>query len=151
MPAEDGETTRGFARSPFAQSPYFSFLGVEVEQRKPGFARLSLATGPNVSGGIHGSIHGGILASLADIAMLEAVLPMFSEKEQPGGTIDLNLSYLRPAVGERVFVEAAVLRKGRRIAVIEVSVLDDRDRLCARGRVLYAVREKGPEDGTPPA
>ncbi len=123
-------------------SPYYRFLGLRVEESRPGFARLSLPAGPNVSGGIHGSIHGGILASLVDIAMLQAVFPMFDDEEEPGGTIDLNLSYLRPALGETVFVEASVLRKGRRIAVTEVSVLDEQGRLCARGRVLYAVRSK---------
>lgn len=138
-------------RSSFEEFPYYRFLGLEVEEAKPGFARLSLPTGPNVSGGIHGSVHGGILASIADVAMLEALLPMFNDKETPGGTIDLNLSYLRPALGEKVFVEASVLRKGRRVAVTEISILDDQSRLCARGRVLYAVRQKELESGDHPA
>lgn len=134
-------------RNRFAEFPYYRFLGIEIEEAKPGFARLSLPTGPRVSGGVHNSVHGGILASLADVAMLEALRPMFSEDEIPSGTLDLSLSYLRPALGEKVFIEASVLRKGRQIAVIEVSILDAEDRLCARGRVLYALRKKEPGGG----
>jgi uncharacterized protein (TIGR00369 family) len=72
--------------------------------------------------------------------MLEAVIPTLGEGDQPGGTIDLGITYLRPATGSRITFEADVVRRGREIVSTEVSIRDDQDRLCARGRVLYKVR-----------
>ncbi|MCS5636296.1 MAG: PaaI family thioesterase [Myxococcota bacterium] len=120
--------------------PFHQYLGIEVEDARPGHARIAIATGPKVDGGIKGSVHGGILASLVDIAMLEAVFPTLEEGEQPGGTIDLGITYLRPATGSRITVEAEIVRRGREIVSSEVSIHDDQQRLCARGRVLYKIK-----------
>ena len=120
--------------------PFHQYLGIEVEEAGPGHARIAIDTGPNVDGGVKGSVHGGILASLVDIAMLEAVFPTFEEGEEPGGTIDLGITYLRPAMGSRITVEAEIVRRGREIVSSEVSIRDDQQRLCARGRVLYKIK-----------
>jgi uncharacterized protein (TIGR00369 family) len=124
----------------FDASPFHQYLGVEVEESSPGHARIAIPTGPAVNGGVAGSVHGGVLASLVDIAMLEAVLPTFEDGDEPGGTIDLGITYLRPAVGTRITVEAEVVRRGREIVSTEVSIRDDAQRLCARGRVLYKIK-----------
>jgi len=127
-------------RAVFDAFPFHQYLGVELIDARPGHARIAIPTGPKVDGGVAGSVHGGILASLVDIAMLEAVLPTFEEGDQPGGTIDLGITYLRPATGAKITVEADVIRRGREIISTEVSVRDDQERLCARGRVLYKVK-----------
>jgi hypothetical protein len=41
-----------------------------------------------------------------------AVPPYASPTDQPSGTDDLNITYLRPTLGERIRAEAAVLHKG---------------------------------------
>ncbi|MDE0886047.1 MAG: PaaI family thioesterase [Myxococcota bacterium] len=130
-------------RAIFDAFPYHQYLDLKVEKAEAGYARISIPTGPKVDGGVAGSVHGGILASLVDIAMLEAVIPTFEEGDQPGGTIDLGITYLRPSMGERITVEAKIVRRGREIVSTEVSILDDQDRLCARGRVLYKIRRVG--------
>lgn len=91
-------------------------------------------------GGVGGSVHGGLLAALVDIAVLEALFPMFEPDDQPSGTADLNITYLRPALGHRIAAEATVLRKGRQLAVAEVEILAEDGRLCAKGRCIYAFR-----------
>ena len=97
----------------------------------------------NALGGIGGSVHGGLLALLVDAAMLEAMFPMFEPADQPAGTADLNITYMRPALGQTVFAEATVLRKGKTLAVTEVEILDSQRRLCAKGRTIYVIRQKG--------
>jgi uncharacterized protein (TIGR00369 family) len=62
--------------------------------------------------------------------------------QQPAGTADLNISYLRPVHGDYADAEAVVIKRGRQLAVIEVSITDDQGRLCAKGRVLYAFRQE---------
>ena len=77
---------------------------------------------------------------MIDIATLAAL----SATRQPGdvfnGTADLNITYMRPALGANIYAEATVLRKGRSLSVTEVEILDDQGRLCAKGRTLYALK-----------
>ena len=101
-----------------------------------------MATSPLTLGGVGGSVHGGLLAMLVDVAMLEAMFPAFEPSDQPAGTADLNITYLRPALGPKVIAEATVLRKGKTLAVTEVSILDSGGRLCAKGRTIYVIRQR---------
>lgn len=122
--------------------PLYRQLGMRLEAATPGFARVSMATSPVTLAGIGGSVHGGLLSALVDIAMLEALFPMFEKTEQPGGTADLNITYMRSVHGPVAVAEATVLRKGRTLAVTEVNILDSEGRLCAKGRTIYVVRSK---------
>jgi acyl-CoA thioesterase len=126
------------ARS-FDQLPLHRALGITLVEARPGFARICLATSSVTLGGIAGSVHGGLTAALVDIAMLQALSAGREPGDQFNGTAELNISYLRPALGPRIYAEATVLKKGRTLAVAEVSILDDQGRLCARGRTTYAL------------
>ncbi len=125
-------------------------FGMSLDEVRPGFARIAMATnrltgGQGASaeaGGIGGSVQGGLLAFLADTVVVEAVFAMLEPGDQPAGTADLNLTYLRPALGELVVAEASVLRKGRQIVVAEAEIRDAQGRLCAKGRALYALRAR---------
>ncbi|MGI8926087.1 MAG: PaaI family thioesterase [Tepidiformaceae bacterium] len=128
------------ARREFASFPLHRAMGLTLEEARPGFARICMETGPFTLGGVGGSVHGGLLAAMVDIAMLEALFATFRPDEQAAGTADLNITYLRPALSKHIYAEATVLRKGRSLAVTEVSILDDEGRLCARGRTIYAIR-----------
>ena len=127
-------------RPGFAEHPLHKALGLTVEEARPGFARICMATNSFTLGGVGGSVHGGLLAALVDIAMLEALSPLFTPGEQPAGTADLNITYLRPAMGPKVYAEATVLRKGRQLAVTDVRIVDGTGALLATGRTIYALR-----------
>lgn len=135
----DQQTTSGFDRH-FEEFPLHKFMGLSQVESRPGYARVRMKTGPNTMGGVGGSVHGGLLAALADVVMLRAVSTVFRPDDQPAGTADLNITFLRPALGKYVDAEATVLKKGKQLAVIEVNVLDQQEQLCAKARVLYAFR-----------
>jgi uncharacterized protein (TIGR00369 family) len=126
----------------FDAFPLHRQFGLTLEEQRAGFARCLLTTSPFTLGGVGGSVHGGILAAIVDCAMLAALGGMFGDGEQPSGTADLNITYMRPALGERVYAEAVVIKKGRSLAVIEVTITDAEGRLCAKGRTLYAIKSK---------
>lgn len=128
----------------FEEFPLHRTLGLTLEELRPGFARICLATSALTLGGVGGSVHGGILAAMVDIVMLEALAKMFGPGEQAMGTADLGITYLRPAATRKVFAEAQVVRKGRSLAMTEVSIFDEEGRLCAKGRTLYSLRESRP-------
>lgn len=129
------------ARLAFDQHPLHRTLGITLDEQREGFARIRIATGPVTLGGVAGSVHGGVLAAMVDIVMLAAIAPAFRTGDRlPAGTADLNLTYLRPALGAYVFAEAEVIRMGRQLAMTEISILDGEGRLCAKGRTLYSFR-----------
>ncbi len=124
----------------FNEFPLHKFLGVSVVELSDGYAKLVMETGPNTLGGIGGSVHGGVLAALVDITILRALFAVPDPSVQPAGTADLGITYLRPALGKRIYSEGKVLKKGRQMAVIEVEITDESGRLCAKGRTIYAFR-----------
>ncbi len=132
--------TQPAARPPFEDDPFHRYLGLTLDEVRPGFARIRLQFAETTPRGIGGSVHGGVLAAMVDIAMLRAVMADLQPGDQPAGTADLNITYLRPAHGPTVDAEATVLRKGRQLAVAEVEILDAGRKLCAKGRVIYAFR-----------
>ena len=129
-------------RERFDNLPLYRQLGLKLEEARAGFARVSMATSSVTLGGIGGSVHGGLLAALVDIAMLEAMFPMFEPDDLPAGTADLSITYLRPALSPQVVAEATVLRKGKTLAVTEVSIFDAEGKLCAKGRTIYVLRKR---------
>ena len=124
----------------FDAFPLHHAMGLELLEARAGHAKCVMRTSPFTLGGVGGSVHGGLLAALVDIVMLAALNGIFADGEQPAGTADLNITYLRPALGKEIFAVANVLKKGRQIVVIEVEITDGAGRLCAKGRTLYAVR-----------
>ena len=127
-------------RRDFDAQPLQKMLGITLVERRPGFGRICIERTAATPQGIGGSVHGGVLAAMVDVAMLVAVFTQLRPGQEPAGTADLNISYLRPAQGRRIFAAATVIKHGRQLAMIEVTIVDDADRLCAKGRTLYAFR-----------
>jgi uncharacterized protein (TIGR00369 family) len=132
-----------------AGNPFHALIGVELVERGDGYARCRLPVTEKVRGGVGGSVHGGVLSTLADIATIAAVSTQVRPDEEMAGTAELNISYLRPALGAAVFVAARVIKKGRSLAVCDVDLTDPSGRLLAKSRVTYALRRREPADSAP--
>ncbi|MYB21596.1 MAG: PaaI family thioesterase [Chloroflexi bacterium] len=120
-----------------------SLFGERFTEISRGKTVLELPITRDTAGGARGGVHGGILASLADIGVVAAVLSTCRVGEQMQGTSELNISYLRPAVGSKVRVESTVIKKGRSLAVGDVDLLSDQGKLIAKARVTYAISQTG--------
>ena len=124
----------------FNELPYHKMLGVTLLAHRPSYGKIVLQKDENTPTGIGGSVHGGVLAAMVDIVMLVAIFGDMREGEEPAGTAELNINYLRQTHGEHIYAEANVIKRGRQLSFVEVSITDDDDRLCAKGQVLYAFR-----------
>jgi uncharacterized protein (TIGR00369 family) len=129
-----------YARRFRTENPFHQLIGVELVERGEGYARCRLPVAEGVRGGVAGSVHGGVLSSMVDIVTLAAISSVVRPDEQMAGTADLNISFLRPALGSAVIAEGRVLKKGRTLAVVDVDITDGEGRLVAKGRVSYALR-----------
>jgi len=83
-----------------------------------------------------GQYHGGVLASLGDIAgsfLIAQVTGM------GGSTIHFSIDYLRPAVKTEVTARARVRRIGKTVGFVDVDIQDGSGQLVAVCRGVYAV------------
>jgi uncharacterized protein (TIGR00369 family) len=124
----------------FDDIPFHRYLGLTLQERRDGYARLRLVRTENTPTGVGGSVNGGVIATLIDMAVLPAVFTGMREGSVPAGTADLQVTYLRQAHGAWIDAEAQVIKRGRQLCYVEVSIVNDGGELCARGRVLYALR-----------
>jgi uncharacterized protein (TIGR00369 family) len=115
--------------------PYAQLLGIELEKLGSGEATLTLKIRPELSQN-DGVVHGGAIASLIDTATAFAILTLL-EPEERVTTVDLTITYLRPAVDGKLSATARVLRQGRRLFAVSAEVADSSETLLATALSTY--------------
>jgi uncharacterized protein (TIGR00369 family) len=81
------------------------------------------------------SLHGGVVASLIDLAGHAAVAVRIG---RTAPTIDLRIDYIRPAQGDALVAYAKLLKAGRTVARVDIDVRDTLDRTVALGRGTFS-------------
>ena len=80
----------------------------------------------------HGLIHGGVLASVIDVACGYAALTMMPDDREVL-TVEFKIQFLKPAKTSRLIAVGHVVQAGRTLTVCEGSVFDEtRSRLLAK-------------------
>ena len=109
--------------------PFAELLGMRAKSIGDGRARFELAVeakhlNPN------GTLHGGVVYSLADSAMGAALFAGLDPGEMCV-TLEIKVQYLATVTGGALAVEASVVNRTKRIGVMEAKVFGDGDRLVA--------------------
>jgi uncharacterized protein (TIGR00369 family) len=73
----------------------------------------------------HGSVHGGVLATMIDVAM-GSVVASDDDAGVPV-TVSLTVTYLEPGRPGRLEAVARVRKRGKRLTVVEAEVTQDGD------------------------
>jgi uncharacterized protein (TIGR00369 family) len=98
-------------------------LGVHGRTADDGTARLELdATERHLNEA--GTVHGGVLATLVDTAMGQAVRTTTGDGEVPA-TSQLTVTYLRPGQPGALVVTGRVRTRGKHLTVCEADVEQD--------------------------
>jgi 1,4-dihydroxy-2-naphthoyl-CoA hydrolase len=87
---------------------------------------------------IHGVVHGGVLAALADTAGGLATY-MAYPRGMRVATIEMKINYLEAVERGTVEAEACVIRSGRHIAVVDCDVRDENRRLVGKALMTFFV------------
>ena len=129
-------------------APYARFVGMELDAIEAGRVRLRLAARADTANR-GGSLHGGVTASLLDVAGMVAARSVASHgADVVASTIDLAIHYLAPAVREAVVVDGVVTRRGREIVFVEAAVTSAGGTPIARS--VGVVRIGGTRPAEPP-
>ena len=95
------------------------------------------------AGGVSGTIESGLL----NMASVMALATVAEAHEKLLGTIELNISFLRPAVGS-VTAIATVLRKGKTLGFVNCEIRDELGKTVASGRIVHAIKQGKLAEGT---
>ncbi len=109
--------------------PFAEMLGLRPKSIGDGRARFELDVGarhlnPN------GTLHGGVIYSVADTAMGAALFSRLEPGEQCA-TLEIKMNYLLPVTGGSIAAEAAVVSRTKRVGVLEARVYGDGEALVA--------------------
>src|SRR4029077_17435015 len=137
--AKGGKAARrdyvGVAQRTLRDNPATSLLGFKAVSVTRGRAVLKLNVGSKHRQ-LHGVVHGGILAALADTASAIAAYTTVP----PGtaiATVELKINYLEAVPGGTVRAGEQVLRAGRNFVVVECELIDARGRLAAKALMTF--------------
>lgn len=143
--AEPGErSTEDEIRDRVASSSFHASIGITVERVRPGSVDLRLEAGPGHVN-LQGTVHGGVLATLADTAAglaVRSAIPTGSRHV----SVNLDVQYLAPARVGTLLATGRVVRMGRRIAFADADVTDADGAVVARAQVTIAVSPPSVED-----
>ena len=119
---------------------FWRHLGVAVEDARPGWVRLRLPVRNELCNAAGAPLHGGVLASLVDMAVGGALATMHEAAAGGVGqtTLDLNVSFIGAGTGD-VIAQGRILRRGRTIAFGEATITDEAGKLLAVGRATYMI------------
>ncbi len=92
------------------------------------------------------AVNGVILAGLFDLAI--GTVGWLTRPDTRSATVTLAMTFLKPTRGDRVTVEARLLRAGTNLTFASAEILDGNDQVTARcdGTVAVAMGRYGTED-----
>jgi uncharacterized protein (TIGR00369 family) len=122
-------------------APITALLGVRPVALGEGEAQIELTAGERLHNAM-GTVHGGVLCDLADVAMGAALATVAADGES-FSTLQLQMSYFLPVVEGRLGARARVVRRGRATAHLECDLEDGEGRIVARATSVCAIRQPG--------
>jgi uncharacterized protein (TIGR00369 family) len=132
-----------FTRDYQKKIPFVAHLGLTTEALGEGTARLSMPLPEHFTNSL-GTAHGGVIMSLLDVALCTAARTLHPDSIGVI-TIDLSVSFIGGAGGERLVADARVLKDGRSMSFVEAEAKNEDGSLVAKAIATVRVRlkEKG--------
>lgn len=87
---------------------------------------------------VHGVVHGGVVAALADTAGGLATYTV-APRGARVATVEMKINYLEPVEKGTLRAEAKVLRRGRNLAVVDCDVRDEDGKLVGKALMTFAI------------
>lgn len=133
---EEEKRATEMVRQRMKESQSSELLGFEVESVHDGRAIFSLEVRPSHKQ-IHGVVHGGILAALADTTAAIAAYTVVPRGVELA-TLEFKINYLEPVPGGTIKADARVLRGGRNFVVTECEIFNESGSLAAKALLTFS-------------
>jgi uncharacterized protein (TIGR00369 family) len=111
-----------------------TFLGREGDTLS-----ATMALTESVRTSFEGTVHGGILATFADVVSAYALIGTYGAGTGAPVTTELHIRYFRQPRSGPLKAEATVVHRGRRLLSTECVIEDADNRILARSTATFAV------------
>ena len=123
-------------------NPFQHFVGIEVLKLGGGKSVLQLELKEHHFN-LYGIPHGGVHATLLDIAMgTAASFPDSSGREVDSVTLNLSVDYIAPPSSRILVAKGKVTKKGKSIAYCTAEIFDEDKTLIASGRSIFKLYDQ---------
>jgi uncharacterized protein (TIGR00369 family) len=140
-----GDTFFEKMKSGNIKPPVAELVGFRMLSYGNGEARFEMESGRKHHNPM-GTVHGGILCTLADSAMGMAFATTLDDGET-FTSLEVKINYLRPVFEGKLFANAKVVHRGRNVGLVECEVSAEDGRLVAKAvstcQVLRGEMAKG--------
>ncbi|MGZ5891708.1 MAG: PaaI family thioesterase [Caldimonas sp.] len=102
------------------RTPFVDHVGMHIAEQRAGHSRCTLSV-EDCHFNSGGTVHGGVLFSLADTAMGAALHPTLGPGEGCA-TIETKINYFKPVASGAIVCTAEIVNKGRTVASLEACV-----------------------------
>jgi uncharacterized protein (TIGR00369 family) len=110
--------------------PIAELLGIRITAVEPGKSGFEMRADRRFANPM-GTLHGGVLCDLADIAMGSAYASLLEDGET-FTTLELKINFLKPVWESRLCAEGRVVKSGRTVGLAECDITDEAGNLIAR-------------------
>ena len=110
--------------------PIATLIGFRMTAIEPGRSRFEMDADHRHHNPM-GTLHGGVLCDIADVAMGSAYAATLDEGES-FTTLELKINFLRPVVASHLVADAVAVQRGKTVGLTECSITDERGRLIAK-------------------
>lgn len=134
------------------EMPFNRLLGIRIVSLTPDDIRVRIDMREELIGNFARRIlHGGVISAVLDltgglIAFAEMVkhheamsADEMARRFAKSGTIDMRVDYLRKGEGDYFIASGSVLRRGNKVTVIRMELLNDKNLLIAAGTGTYLI------------
>ena len=123
-------------------NPFQHFVGIEVLKLGEGKSVLQLELKEHHFN-LYGIPHGGVHATLLDIAMgTAASFPDSSGREVDSVTLNLSVDYIAPPSSRILTAKGKITKKGKSIAYCTAEIFDQDKTLIASGRSIFKLYDR---------
>jgi acyl-CoA thioesterase len=123
--------------SSYANNRFNDYIGIRFLEVHENGCTAILENREELQNSMDGVIHGGVTFTLADAVMGFAAAPHVGGVQQ-AVSVECKINYLRPARGPVLKAVSSVVRRGRKIIVMEAKVMEENGELVAVALGTYA-------------
>lgn len=128
-----------FILSKIGKVPFFQVISLQIEMMDERGSQLRISS-KRKHKNLWGTVHGGVIASLADAACSASIFPFLNDDEMIM-TAGLQIHYFMPVKRGDLLGKGRFIRRGRHLAYGEADIFNDCNQLIAKGNASFAVKK----------
>jgi uncharacterized protein (TIGR00369 family) len=117
-------------------------MGITIVEVTDDSAELTMELSAETSGSARGTVHGGMLATFADVAAATALTRSVDNDKYIQVTTDMHIRYFRQPKSGPLKARATLVHRGRQILSAECVICDAEGRDLARATATYMLVDR---------